>query len=110
GVVDTEARTLRYTNAGHNPPLVVSRDGSVRTLITGGAVLGIFQDWDYTEEQLALKSGDRIVLFTDGIVEAWHEGRDEFGAERLAATAALNAGRTAEGMRSALMQAVNAHW
>jgi len=109
GVVDAERRTLRFTNAGHNPPLVVGRDGNVRTLAAGGAVLGIFEDWPYTDEEIALNPGDRIVLFTDGIVEAFHEERGEFGNERLAQVAAGASPLSADAMRGVLMQAVSRH-
>src|SRR5712664_1404818 len=45
GVFDGATRTLRYVNAGHNPPMVIRRDGSVDWLETGGAPVGMFPDW-----------------------------------------------------------------
>jgi phosphoserine phosphatase RsbU/P len=79
GVLDAEARTLRYTTAGHLPPLLVRRDGTHDTLREGGAVLGVFRDWDYQEGCIALSPGDRIYLFTDGITEATGANGEEFG-------------------------------
>ena len=83
GVLDLEARKMSYCNAGHNPPMAISTDGSVRSLEAGGAVLGFFPDWQYEEGSIDLHSGDRLLLFTDGIVEAYTEERGEFGADRL---------------------------
>ena len=79
GILDAEARTLRYTTAGHLPPLLVRWDGTHDTLREGGAVLGVFRDWDYQEGRIALSPGDRIYLFTDGITEATGANGEEFG-------------------------------
>jgi phosphoserine phosphatase RsbU/P len=79
GILDAEARTLRYTTAGHLPPLLVRRDGTHDTLREGGAVLGVFRDWDYQEGCIALSPSDRIYLFTDGITEATGANGEEFG-------------------------------
>ena len=79
GILDAEARTLRYTTAGHLPPLLVRRDGTHDTLREGGAVLGVFRDWDYQEGLISLSPGDRIYLFTDGITEATGANGEEFG-------------------------------
>lgn len=49
GVFDACTRTLRYVNAGHNPPMVIRRDGSIAYLEVGGAPVGIFSDWTYEE-------------------------------------------------------------
>ncbi len=82
-VYDTETRDLTFANAGHNPPLVVSADGSVRRLATGGMVLGVFDAANFEQDRARLAPGDRLVLFTDGIVEAENAAGDEFGDSRL---------------------------
>jgi sigma-B regulation protein RsbU (phosphoserine phosphatase) len=82
-VYDTDTRHLTFVNAGHNPPLVVSADGSVRRLATGGMVLGVFEEADFEQERIQLEPGDRIVMFTDGIVEAENPAGDDFGDSRL---------------------------
>ena len=82
-VIDTAAGTLACSNAGHNPPILVHADGSVSRPATGGMVLGVLEDNAYSQAEMRLEPGDRLVLFTDGITEAGsHEGR-EFGDERL---------------------------
>jgi len=75
---DSATRVLIYTNAGHNPPLVLRRDGSCERLASGGMVTGIFNDGAYEEGMITLGPGDRLVLFTDGITEARSRSGDEF--------------------------------
>lgn len=83
GTLDARAKTFTFTNAGHNPPLLVHADGTAETLATGGPVLGIFESYDYEQGQVGLRRGDRLVLFTDGVTELWNRDDVEFGEERL---------------------------
>ena len=82
GVFDATARTLRYVNAGHNPPLVM-RGGSILWLETGGAPVGIFPDWEYEESAVQLKPGDLVLAYTDGVIEAANPAGEEWGIEGL---------------------------
>jgi sigma-B regulation protein RsbU (phosphoserine phosphatase) len=86
GVLDTAARRLEYCNAGHLSPLLVS-SGSVLPLPHGGAVLGVFPTWEYQDAAVELESGDRLMLFTDGITEASAADGEEFGDDRVASFA-----------------------
>jgi phosphoserine phosphatase RsbU/P len=81
--LDAEKRTLRYANAGHNPPILAHRDGTFVRLSTGGAVLGVCSDWRYSQGQIGLGAGDRLLLFTDGVSEARDPAGEEFGEKRL---------------------------
>jgi len=81
--LDGPARTLRYSNAGHNPPIVLHRDGSHDRLREGGGVLGIFPQQSFSTGSAPLASGDRVILFTDGVTEAHDADGEEFGEERL---------------------------
>lgn len=83
GLVDSEARRMTYTNAGHNPPIVVHSDKSISRLEDGGALLGVFPEWKYRQGEIELSSGDRLLLFTDGVSEAQDQWGNEFGEERL---------------------------
>jgi sigma-B regulation protein RsbU (phosphoserine phosphatase) len=83
GLLDAPHRTLRYANAGHNPPVVLRRDGACERLTKGGGVLGIFAHQAYEQGEISLESGDRVVLFTDGVTEALNCENEEFGEERL---------------------------
>jgi len=82
-VMDTDARTLRYANAGHNPPILARRDGSWTRLSDGGTVLGVLSDRRYCEAAIDLAPGDRLLLYTDGLVEARNPEGEEFGEGRL---------------------------
>jgi sigma-B regulation protein RsbU (phosphoserine phosphatase) len=75
---DSTTRVLTYTNAGHNPPLVLRRDGSCERLPIGGTVTGIFDEGTFEEGKVTLEPGDRLVLYTDGITEARSAAGDEF--------------------------------
>ena len=76
-----QRRRVEVANAGHPPPLL-HRDGEVRELGPHGVVLGRF-DTTYTSESIELRAGDRIVAYTDGVVEALNARGDAFGDERL---------------------------
>jgi sigma-B regulation protein RsbU (phosphoserine phosphatase) len=82
---DEQTRGLRYTNAGHNPPLLYRKNGGqIERLDRGGTVLGLFRDSTYEEVQLQLHSGDVLVAFTDGLVEARSKkDGEEFGEDRV---------------------------
>lgn len=83
GVLDASNRTLAYSNAGHNPPLLMSADGSAHYIERGGLPLGMFRDTRYYEYYLALEPGQMLVLYTDGVTEAANQVGEEYGRERL---------------------------
>src|ERR1700737_470970 len=70
GVFDRATRTLRYVNAGHTPPIVLRRDGSIDMLESGGAPAGLFPDWTYEESVVQLNPGDLVVAYTDGVIDS----------------------------------------
>ena len=77
--------TLRYTNGGHNFPFLMRADGTRRTLEVGGTVIGMLEEMPFEEEAIVLKSGDRIVIYTDGVTEAARANQEMFGEDRLIA-------------------------
>lgn len=83
GVLDATNHTLAYTNAGHNPPLLMDKDGNGRFIERGGLPLGMFADARYYEYYLPIESGQTLVLYTDGATEAANGSSEEFGRERL---------------------------
>ena len=91
GVISADG-AFSYTNAGHNPPVVLTPKGALR-LTSGGPILGAFQRAKFDEDRVALAAGDTVVLFTDGVTEARSAGDEEFGDERL--LKALAAGASA---------------
>ena len=94
GVLDNAKRTLRYINAGHNPPVVLRRDGSVEWLETSGAPVGMFPDSIYEENIVELEPGDLIIAFTDGVVEATNQNGEEWGIQGLLKAAVYGAQRS----------------
>ena len=97
--IDGQAGALVYANAGHNPPLLLRPNGSTERLLDGGVVLGVFQDAVFTQSRVALSSGDRLLLYTDGITEAVDGDGVEFGEERLSCAARTAPDRSAEGIK-----------
>ena len=74
---------LTYCNAGHNAPMLVSKDGGVQRLETGGMVIGLFDGTPFEEASVQLQPGDFIVVFSDGVSEAMDAQEEEFGDDRL---------------------------
>jgi len=108
-IVDIRDRALAYENAGHCPAQLVRRSGETIALIGEGAVLGVIPDWRYGNNRVQLESGDRMVLFTDGVTEAEDAYGTEFGEERVVQALHNVADYSAEDVRRALMDAVIGH-
>ncbi len=83
GILDATNRTLAYANAGHNPPLLLDANGNARFLELGGLPLGMFRDTRYYQYYLTLEPGQLLLLYTDGVTEAFNSQEEEFGRERL---------------------------
>ena len=79
-----DSGSLTYSIAGHDPPLLLSADGTVTELpLTKGVALGIAPDVVYSQEMVNLEPGDTVVLFTDGVTEAMNADNQQFGMSRL---------------------------
>ena len=107
-VLDETAQRLQYVNAGHNPPFIMRRDGSIEWLETGGAPVGMFADWPYEEGAVQLESGDLVIAYTDGVVEAENPAGELWGVESLQKAAAENRGRSAGEMVDAIFKSMDA--
>jgi serine phosphatase RsbU (regulator of sigma subunit) len=84
-VLDPKTNELAYVNAGHNPPLLVHKDGTLQKLEGTGLILGILPIAQYEQQTCRLEPGDVVVLFSDGVTEATRPDVDEeFGEDRLA--------------------------
>jgi len=85
-VFDPVTGVLKYANGGHNPPYLRRADGSVESLRgTGGLVLGAMSGIEYPQHTVQLLPGDRLVLYTDGVTEAFNPADEAYGEERLIA-------------------------
>ncbi len=87
GILDATNRTLAYSNAGHNPPLLIDADGKTRFEERGGVPLGMFRDSRYYEYYATIEPGQMLVLYTDGVTEAMNPSGEEYGGQRLIAAA-----------------------
>jgi sigma-B regulation protein RsbU (phosphoserine phosphatase) len=105
-VLDNEVGTLTFANAGHNPPILVHADGSIERLTAGGPVLGIFADAAYEQGTVHVGSGDRLILYTDGITEAHRDDDDDFGEERLIECALAHRACSAAALQTHLSESV----
>jgi sigma-B regulation protein RsbU (phosphoserine phosphatase) len=106
GVIDSQDLTLRFENAGHCPPMVLRGD-STTVLTEGGTVLGLFPHAQYEERRFRLQSGDCLLLTTDGVTEATDASDEEFGAERVAASALAARSLGANGIRTRILEDVS---
>lgn len=83
-LLDPQTRVLKYSNAGHNPPVVLREQGKkIQELPFAGTALGIFDDSEYAEETLQLYPGDIVFYYTDGVVEAKNSENEFYGKQRL---------------------------
>jgi serine phosphatase RsbU (regulator of sigma subunit)/pSer/pThr/pTyr-binding forkhead associated (FHA) protein len=85
--LDPRSGRVSYVNAGHNAPLLVRADGSIETLEEGGMVLGMFESVPYADGVVELRRGDCLVIYSDGVSEAFNQAEEEFGMDRLCAAA-----------------------
>jgi phosphoserine phosphatase RsbU/P len=83
GEWDPRTRTLAYINAGHNPPLLRHVSGRIERLETGGLPLGIEIDKTYESASATLDPGDLLLIYTDGVIEAFDVDDVEYGEPRL---------------------------
>jgi phosphoserine phosphatase RsbU/P len=91
--------TLKYINAGHNPPLIGRTNGAVEQLDSGGFPLGIMPMAEYEIGETHLKAGEALVVYSDGVSEAANLKGEEFGMERLSQVISNNLAASASGLR-----------
>ena len=108
-VLDSVDNRLTYCNAGHNPPLLIRADGTSKELNAAGAVLGQFPQWLYEQSELQMRSGDKLLLFTDGLVEACNADEESFGEHNLIRIARENPGSSALDLMGLLIRAASQH-
>jgi phosphoserine phosphatase RsbU/P len=83
GLLDWQNHTLSYVNAGQNYPILISPDCSQTQLKTGGIPLGMLEDCEYEEEEIAFDPGSILVMYSDGVSEAFDKNKEQFGDDRV---------------------------
>ncbi|MGC2636397.1 MAG: SpoIIE family protein phosphatase [Acidobacteriaceae bacterium] len=104
---DPNTRRLECVNAGHNPPVVL-RNGKVIRLEADGPVVGLLPFAPYTEQSMTLEPGDLLILYTDGISEAMTHEDEEWGEERMIASATAIRSKSAEEVLQAMFKDADA--
>ena len=107
--LDPATGSLCYVNAGHNPPLLLRADGGLERLSEGGMVLGLFDSVPYAEGSVTMKRGDVLVIYSDGVTEAWSESGAEFGEANVARVAGENRHEAAAAIHERLLAAVDTY-
>lgn len=105
GILDTRQHRMRYANAGHNQPLLVRSNGVVEHLEPVGPGLNIVEDPEYQTRDVVLEEGDRVVIYTDGVVEVFNSKGGQFGLERLEETSKRLDNRSAEAIVDEIVRA-----
>lgn len=107
GIYDPTTGVLEYANGGHNPPYLRRADGTVDVLNgAGGLVLGMLPGSDYPAHQVALYAGDRLVLFTDGVTEAFDIDNRAYGEDALVNVIRTEGAAAAETLVGAIFDSV----
>ncbi|MEK7331237.1 MAG: PP2C family protein-serine/threonine phosphatase, partial [Candidatus Eisenbacteria bacterium] len=106
GVLDHKNRVLIFSNAGHNPPVLFRSEGRIEYLEEGGVALGVLPEAHYEERPIALRPGDVLLFFTDGVSEAESPTGEHFGQQRIERVVAAHTGRGAAEIMAALIATV----
>jgi len=108
GEYEPESRRLKFINAGHNNPVLRRSSGAIERLDAGGLPLGIQQDVRYASGEVTLESGDWLIIFTDGLVEAVNQAGEEYGEDRMIAVLNGNIGLAPDLLLDRMIFDVNA--
>jgi len=109
GILDPATHTFTYTNAGHDYPLLFRNGGELSVSESGGVVLGIMPSYPYTEEEITLRPGDTLVIYSDGICEAMDAGQGQFGVEGMVAAIRPALGGSAREILDTIVEAARLH-
>ncbi|MEE9270938.1 MAG: GAF domain-containing SpoIIE family protein phosphatase [Candidatus Krumholzibacteria bacterium] len=108
-VLNTHDHTLSFSNAGHENPFLLTKGGEVMRLATGGTVLGVVDNFPFEEDTIPFRPGDLLVIFSDGITEAWDTADTQFGEDRLAELLKANRDTPADELIDRIVETVGKH-
>jgi sigma-B regulation protein RsbU (phosphoserine phosphatase) len=106
GVLDFKNRVFIYSNAGHNPPILIRTSGAIEYLTEGGVALGVLADTHYEDCPVNIGPGDVIAMYTDGVSEAESPSGELFGRKRIEECLARLAGASSREIMEGVAQAV----
>jgi sigma-B regulation protein RsbU (phosphoserine phosphatase) len=106
GVLHLDTRHLTYVRAGHDRPLLLHRDGSLDVLPGAGRFIGMLDDVDLEERAVDLHSGDRLIMYSDGVVDARSPADERYGSDRLTEAVKACPSTGAEALCAAIMDSV----
>jgi hypothetical protein len=109
GVLNVKSGLLTYINAGHNPPVLLKREGQTKLLTEGGLLLGVDPEASYEYGIVRVETADVLLMYTDGITEAMSPSGQEFGLMRLIETCLSTRDLPAVQMISRVLDAVGRH-
>ena len=102
--MDTAKGVIRYSNAGHWPPVLLSRKNSFKLLEKGGPPIGVGAAADFEEEELPLQDKDTLVLYTDGLIEQCNSEGETFGEPRFYGLLQANRNKSVSGLLDTVME------
>ena len=105
-ILEPPSGNLTYISCGHPPPLLLRANGELEKLDHRNTALGIFQNMQYTEDQIQVNAGDILVLYTDGVVELMNQQGESFGIQRLKQVIFENRPATSAELVSKVIEAV----
>lgn len=107
GIINIHTGSLDYCNAGHIPPYLIRENGDMEELEkTGGLVLGVAGDFEFSSKRIVLHGGDTLFLYTDGITESTNKAREFFSEKRLKKALWLLTGKSIREMSSGVIKEV----
>lgn len=109
GIYDTKTHTIEYTNAGHNPPYVLHNDGTFDIIpAVGNLALGVIDGMNYRNGVINMSQGDTLIMFTDGVTEAFNPQGQQYGEFRLEQFIKTLGGKSSSDIVNSINEAVKA--
>lgn len=109
GILNLQTYEFRFVAAGHPPPIYLSRTAAPDILKTSGVLIGLTEDADFEERSIQMHSGDRLVMYSDGITETMNSVRKQFGMDGLIASLQQTHNSTLNDSISSVLRSV-ANW
>ena len=98
---------IEFSNAGHNPPILLKVDGTMQVLNMPGMALGVIEDISPKTSQMIMERGESLVFYTDGITDALNEAGEDFGMERLKMACEAGRNQPAQALLTSIVSSVN---